>query len=177
MVPARRMALPEDGRLRIVYTEDGSGYCAPQAGDERTAIRLSPASAAGSALVPPFSGEDDTLSPSTNAMTGIWLRAGSGQLISFRPNGSYAISDDGQLEAPDDTGMYEIDGRTIGFTSFAPDAACAWRSMRSWDAVGLERVRLNEQHDTPAMILHTEAGESDCPIHAEGDQTWLRVSP
>ena len=142
-----------------------------------TAIRLSPASAAGSALVPSFTGDDNTLPPSTIEMTGIWLRADSGQLMSFRPNGSYAISDDGQLGAPDDAGMYEIDGRTIGFTSFAPDAACAWQSTRSWDAVGLERIRLNEQHDTPAMILHTEAGESDCPIHAAGEQTWLRVSP
>ena len=53
VVPDYRAELTSDGTLRIVYTETGDKACDVGVGTEWTLIRLSPSSAAGSAISSP----------------------------------------------------------------------------------------------------------------------------
>ena len=171
-------AMPEDGRLHTVVTDAGSGGgCAMPVGTESEWIRVSPISTAGSATITTVFNADDTQPPAIQSIFGIWHREGSGQLLRFGIDGTYAVDDGGVLTSdPDDTGTYEINGATISFTS-AGSATCAAGDAQVWDGVTLATVGLHEEDLLYTRLLGSTASESECSIHASGAQKWLRISP
>lgn len=175
--PDFRAVIPEDGRLHVVFTETGDGACDVGVGAEWTWIRVSPSSSAGAAINAPVSDLDNAYPPTEGAVPGIWLRQGSGQLLRLSSAGTYAVDDGGLLGTdPNDTGVYEIDGDTITYTS-AGSATCTAGDTQMWEGIAIDDVRLHEDHGSYAKTLHTTAGEPDCGAHFAGDQTWLRISP
>ena len=171
------VATPEEGRLVTVVTESGAGRgCVIPVGTESEWVRVSPISAAGAATLTTVSSVDDPDPPSTQTIYGIWHRQGSGQLLRFGIDGTYAIDDGGLLSDPDVTGSYELDGHTITFTS-AGSATCTADVTQVWEDVALESVRLQEQDFLHTRLLSVTASDPECPVHTAGEQTWLRISP
>ena len=172
------VAMPEDGRLHTVVTDAGSGKgCAIPVGTASNWIRVSPTSHAGAATVPTVEAVADPNPPSTRTVYGIWHRLGSGQLLRFGIDGTYAIDAAGLLTSdPDDTGTYELNGDKITFTS-AGSTTCAAGDTQVWEEVTLTIVRLHEEDFLHTKLLNSTARESECPIHAAESQTWLRISP
>jgi hypothetical protein len=169
--------MPEEGRLLTVVTDTGSGKgCVIPVGTESTWLRVSPYSPPGAATFTIVSSVDDTNPPSRQTIYGIWQRQGSGQLLRFGIDGTYAIDDGGLLRNPDDIGSYELDGDTITFTS-AGSATCTAGDNQVWERLSLGSVRLQQEDFLHTRLLNVTAGDPECPIHSAGDQTWLRISP
>lgn len=166
---------PEDGRLLTVITEDGTGNCSVGMGTEWSWTRLSPRSAAGTAIITPATGGGTTHPPTETSVRGIWLLEGSGQLLRFGRDGTYAIDDGGLLGAdPDDIGTYEVEGSSIAFTSTGSRSCAAGESM-VWEKVVRDDVFV-EENRRYVPRLRTGAIETECPSFGGGDQTWIRVS-
>jgi hypothetical protein len=119
-----------------------------------------------------------TFAPSVPTVSGIWLREGSGQLLRFHPDGSYAIDDDGELGVdPDETGSYVIGGSMITFTSDGSTDCPSGETFR-WD-VARDSVRLDEDDVLVTSRLHATAADTEpaCPGRPAGEHVWLLVSP
>jgi hypothetical protein len=173
--------MPEEGRLLTTVTETGSPApmekaCPIPVGTELDWVRVSPMSAPG-ATVANLESVEDTRPPSIQTVFGIWHRQGSGQLLRMGIDGTYSFDDGGLLDGdPDDTGTFELDGQTVSFTSTG-SASCAAGETHVWEQLTIGSVRL-QQHDVRlTRLVSATASGSDCPVHAAGTQTWLRISP
>jgi hypothetical protein len=176
--PDFRAVMPEEGRLVTTFIEVGDGNCDVGAGSEWHWIRVAPSSPPGAAAT------TADLAPigefpvaNNNHLAGIWVREGSGQLLRFGCDNTYAIDDGGQLGVdPDDTGTYELDGDRITFTG-AGSTSCTAGDTQVGESTTVSLVELHEDDPAATSVLHTGAGEADCPTHVSGDQKWLRLSP
>jgi hypothetical protein len=175
--PDFRAVMPEEGRLVTTFTETGDGNCDVGAGSEWHWIRVSPSSPlSAAATTADLAAIGEFPVANNNHLAGIWLREGSGQLLRFSSDGSYAIDDGGQLGVdPDDTGTYELDGNTITFTS-AGSASCAAGDVNVWAGATVAYIGPDEDDLVSTPVLRTMA-EVGCPTYPAGEQTWLRLSP
>jgi hypothetical protein len=165
--------IPEDGRVLATYSRTG---CHLEAGDPWNLTRLSPMSPSGSAIVEPVTVSDTPLELSAATVDGIWLREGTGQLVSFTSDGRYSVDDGGLLGVdPDDTGHYEIDGDTFVLSTDGT-GSCAAGTTVTWTAAILDSVTLTGDSLYTGRLRLT-APDNECVGWTSGEQTWLRVSP
>jgi hypothetical protein len=163
--------LPADGRLRAVNIRSTSNcYPEHQVGLETNWTRVSPTSRAAAQLFADVSPEElGRLSPrdwSTLAL-GIWLEPGSGTLVRFRTDGSYALDDGGDLLTdPDDVGTFMVDRNgSIEFTSGRDSRECSKRDVVVWEDV-----------QVGAVGLRAVATEDGCGRKLGPDLVWVRTS-
>ena len=161
--------IPEDGRLRTTVTVDAKS-CPTGVGTAWAWRQVSPRSPAGDEITAGEAG--DRAAPESESLTGIWLLEGTGQLLRFSIDGTYALDDGGELGTrPDDQGTFESDGRGgVTFTSGARSRACD-RGDR-WDWSGTE-VAVDEGKWT----LRGRAREDPCSRSPAADLEWIRLSP
>lgn len=177
VVPDYRAELTSDGTLRVVYTETGDNACDVGVGTEWTLIRLSPSSAAASAISSSTTGGSEPAPPAVSLVTGIWLREGSGQLLRTTADHTYAIDDSGLLGIdPDDTGTWDVEGDAVTLVS-AGSASCREGDTHVLDDVLVDSVRLTVAAATFTRRVRAVAADPECRIYGTGDQTWIRVSP
>lgn len=180
-------------RLAITIVDDGEigteileeGECSGSVGDFAPTIRLSPASTAGAAITPPDGEFDDTLAFPT-LLKGVWLREGTGEVVYFHYDGTYARSETGDVLAnPDDRGTFvlvtpdaaEADDNELAKVVMTSDGTskCAAGSTLTWDAVEWNQVPLAIDPPLgPIGAVHTIANDA-CGM-SSGNQTWIHVS-
>jgi hypothetical protein len=180
-------------RLAITLIDDGqidtevleAGGCSAEVGTPASMIRLSPASTAGAAITPP-DGEFDDTPAFLSQMKGIWLREGTGEVVYFHFDGTYARSDTGDVVAdPDDRGTFGIvtpdaaagDDNELASVVMTSDGTskCAVGSTLTWDAVEWNKVPAGIGPPLgPIGAVHTIADDA-CGM-SSGNQTWIHVS-
>jgi hypothetical protein len=167
-----RSGVPENGRLRLVFTSTGRGACAIPVGTEWSFIRLSPRSSTGAGLTVDPGG---TLAPlpanpdeALEILDGLWLLDGGGHLLRLRPYGTYAIDDAGLLGTdPYDAGKIELAGNTLTFVSAAGSNRCA-----AGDRLVLSNVRVDEI----GRSLRGTVIRDDCSHLVDARPLWKRLS-
>jgi len=121
---AWQAGLPDEGRLKAVTVEDGTGICSEGIGSELTFTRVSPLSPFFE-LAYPTPSAHAAPPPDEVALHGIWLLQGSGSLLRLSEDGSYAIDGTGELGTdPSDMGTFRVHAGTVTFTSGASSRAC-----------------------------------------------------
>jgi hypothetical protein len=131
--------VPDDGRLHVVNIEDGTGNCSVGVGTEWTFTRVSPVSPATARITVPEPTGKAVPPPSEATLRGIWLLGGSGTLVRLGEDRTYALDDMGRLGiSPSDVGTFQVDGRTITFTSGAGSSRCAQGDLWVWKDVDLQ---------------------------------------
>jgi hypothetical protein len=176
-------------RLAITIVDDGEigtevleeGECSGPVGYSAPMIRLSPASSAGAAITPPDGQFDDTLMFPTQ-LKGIWLREGTGEVVLFDFDGTYARSDNGDvLSDPDDRGTFLLvtpeGDDELAYVVMTSDgtSACAAGSTLTWDQVQWNQVPATIGPPLgPRGAVRTIA-DDDCGMSV-GDQTWIHIS-
>lgn len=160
---AWRAAIPEQGRLHIVFiSEDTTSNC-PEVGigTEWTFTRVSPASRATGRIEFPVPTGKAIPPPDESALQGIWFLRGSGALLRLSGDGTYAIDNMGRLDtAPSDIGTFQVNGGTITFTSGAKSRGCAKGDLWVWKGVELQ-----------GESLRGAVSEDECRKRA-GGTTW-----
>ena len=167
-----RAGVPVDGRLNLVFAQTGHGGCAIPVGTEWSFIRLSPASEAGAGITVDQVGELAPLpedpDEALEALDGLWLLEGTGQLLRLRSYGTYAIDDDGVLGAEAyDSGNVELDGSTLTLVSAVGSDRCS-----EGDRLVLEDVRIDEI----GRSLHGTVVEDACSHGLGAEPVWIRLS-
>lgn len=164
-------AVPEDGRLQLIFTETGRGQCAIPIGTEWSFIRLSPRSSAGADLMsdpvggfgPLPANPDEAL----GLLDGLWLLERGGHLLRLRPEGTYAIDDMGLLGTdPYDAGAIEVAGTTLTLVSGAGSNRCA-----EGDRLVLRSVRI----DQIGRSLRGTVVDDDCSHGIGARPTWIAL--
>ncbi len=169
----------DDGKIDIEVLE--SGECGGTVGTSFPMLRLSPFSSAGAAITPPDGEFDDTLMlPSL--LKGIWLREGTGELVLFNADGTYARSDTGDmLVDPDDRGTFlvvapEGDDELAKITMTSDGTSkCAAGSTLIWDQVQWNQVPPTIDPPLGPIGAVRTVAEDDCGLSA-GDQIWIHIS-
>ena len=173
----------DDGQIGTEVLEEGE--CSGKVGYSAPMIRLSPVSTAGAAITPP-DGEFDDTPTFPSLLKGVWLREGTGEVVHFHPDGTYARSDTGDVVAnPDDRGTFVLvtpdaaaeddnESAQVVMTSDGT-SKCATGSTLTWDAVQWNQVPpAIDPPLGPIGAVHTIADDA-CGM-SSGDQTWIHVS-
>ncbi len=160
-----RMGSTDGGRLDTVMTEPG---CGVTSGTEWTWNRVSPVSDAGAGIRATAASDDAVPPEGAQALEGIWLLEGTGQLLRISFSGSYAIDDQGTLgTSPYDEGSLELQGRAVVLVSGPGSRGCRAGARWEWGTVAVEpfgrAMRAISRrdacgHDTPAKL------------------TWIKIS-
>ena len=173
----------DDGEIGTEVLEEGE--CSADLGTLASTIRLSPASTAGAAIMPPEGEFDDTLE-SPSQLKGIWLREATGEVTYFHWDGTYARSDIGDVAAnPDDHGTFVLatpdaaaeDDSELARVVMTSDGTgkCAAGSTLTWGTVEWNQVPpALDPPLGPIGAVHTIADDA-CGLSA-GDQTWIHIS-
>lgn len=161
-------AIPEDGWLLTLSIRDNTGDLAP--GTEWTWVRVSPGSPAGAQITAPAASGEGVPPSEEWQLSGIWLLEGTGQLLRFSTDGTYALDDRGRLRGdPNDQGTFEVDGKgTIMLTSGAQSHTCAEGTSWVW-----KDVRVIVSIGTLRGVVTKDDGKRDLGP----DMTWVRLSP
>ncbi len=89
-----------------------------------------------------------------------------GQLLSLGTDMSYRMGDGGKLDtSPDDEGDYQVEGRTVTFTSGAESTTCSEGAVRVW-----KKLRLN------GRTLRRVVRKDECTGSVGAVQTWILLS-
>ena len=161
---AFRATLSQDGRLDIVFIEDGTGRCRVGVGTEWTLVRVSPRSAAG-ALILADEPTGEAVPPAALDLTGVWFRE-DGQLLSLRGDMSYQMDDEGDLDTrPDEKGEYGIRGRTLTLTTGVGSKSCPKGAVKVW-----KNLRLD------GWTLRGVVAEDECTDAVGDEQQWIVIS-
>jgi len=119
---AMRASLPEQGALRFVHTQPGTGNCAPEQNETWVMEQVLPSSSAMAELV--FSTEPGWQPLSDkNALYGAWLAEGGGHVLEIGPGGDYYVAD--ESGEPIDRGRWSLRGSDLTLTSSADSAECS----------------------------------------------------
>ena len=169
----------DDGKIDTEVLE--SGECGGTVGTSASIIRLSPASSAGATITPPDGEFDDTLMyPSL--LKGIWLREGTGEVVLFSPDGTYARSDTGDVVSdPDDRGTFSLfspeGDDELAYLVMTSDGTsrCAAGSTLTWDQVQWNQVPPAMDPPLGPIGAVRTIADDDCGM-SFGDQTWIHVS-
>jgi len=158
-----------------------AGECSGSVGASAPMLRLSPASSAGAAITPPDGEFDDTLLFPTQ-LKGIWLREGTGEVVLFHTDGTYARSDTGDVVAdPDDRGTFSLvtpeDDGELAYVVMTSDGTigCAAGSVLTWDQVQWNQVPAAIDPPLGPIGAVRTIADDDCGVSL-GDQTWIHVS-
>lgn len=169
----------DDGKIDTEVLE--SGECGGTVGMSASMIRLSPASSAGASITPPDGEFDDTLLfPSL--LKGIWLREGTGEVVLFNSDGTYARSDTGDVVTdPDDRGTFSLvtpegddELANVVMTSDGT-SKCAAGSTLTWDQVQWNQVPPAIDPPLGPIGAVRTVAEDDCGVSV-GDQTWIHIA-
>jgi hypothetical protein len=172
-----------DGEIGTEVLEDG--VCSAEIGTRASMIRLSPASAAGAAISPP-EGEFDSTLTLPSQLKGLWLRQGTGEVLYFDVDGTFARSDGGDVvAAPDDRGAFALERDDAAATEdealaqvvMTSDGSgiCAAGSTLTWASVEWNRVP--PAADPPLGPIGTVRVTSDDTCSgSSSEQTWIHVS-
>jgi hypothetical protein len=174
--------LPDDGRLETEVVEDAEGACRLGVGARWTLVRVSPASP-DTAAITADEPEGEPATPDVSNLEGIWLLEGTGRLLRFGRDGTYALDARGRIaDEPEDSGSFEVDDRGgITFTSGPASTACGAGDRWVWDDV---RVEVGPTETDAAglalpadwMLRGSIAGD-DCGHAVDDGWTWIRLSP
>jgi hypothetical protein len=169
----------DDGQIDTEVLE--SGVCGGGVGTSRSLLRLSPMSSAGAAITPPDGEFDDTLMFPT-LLKGIWLREGTGEVVLFHTDGTYARSDTGDvLTDPEDRGTFllvtpEGDDELANIVMTSDGTSeCAAGSTLTWDQVQWNQVPPAVDSPLGPIGAVRTIAEDDCGVSV-GDQTWIHIS-
>ena len=169
----------DDGKIDTEVLE--SGVCGGGVGTSRTMLRLSPTSSAGAAITAPDGEFDDTLTFPT-LLKGIWLREGTGEVVLFHTDGTYARSDTGDvLTDPEDRGTFllvtpEGDDELANIVMTSDGTSeCAAGSTLTWDQVQWNQVPPAVDNPLGPIGAVRTIAEDDCGVSV-GDQTWIHIS-
>ena len=103
--------------------------------------------------------------PTASRLVGTWSRTGERLLVRFSADSTFAL-DTADPDYPYAAGEYEVDGRTISFTSHGPQCADTW----AWEA------GLTEGEDRLDDELHIVLVEEGCGVLAGTAWTFARVT-
>jgi hypothetical protein len=161
-------AIPEEGLLHTLSIRDSTGNVAP--GTEWAWVRVSPSSPAGAQITAEAASGEGVPPSEEWQLSGIWLLQGTGQLLRFSTDGTYALDDGGRLRGdPNDQGTFEVDGKgTITLTSGAESHTCAEGTSWAWND-----VRVIFGAGTLLGVVTEDDGKRDLGP----DMTWVRLSP
>jgi hypothetical protein len=149
-----------------------NGGCAPDAGWNW--VRVSPASAPGLDLAVGDSGAEPAVPDRLNDLVGIWLRAGTGEVLAVDWRGVYLLTSDGDTLAPDDTGTVDVTAEgTIVFTSDGT-GDCAAGDAWTWTGVTTAADLVREGY-ARGTTMRTET--SDLCGAEGGSLEWRLLSP
>jgi hypothetical protein len=152
--------ISEDGRLHTVMIYDHTAHVAP--GTEWTWTRVSPSSPAGAQITAEAAAAEGPPPKRESDLFGIWLLEGTGHLLRFSTDGTYALADEGRLGTePDDQG-------TLTLTSGAESRTCAEGTSWVWKDVGLIFGA-----GTLWGVVTKDDGQRDLGP----DLMWVRLSP
>lgn len=178
-----KVSAVDDGEIGTEVLENGA--CAAEVGSRAMMTRLSPASAAGAAIAAP-DGAFDTTPTLPSQLKGLWLRQGTGEVVSFHVDGTYARSQRGDvLVAPDDRGAFALETHddataddgglaTVVMTSDG-SATCAEGSTLTWDTIEWNRVP--PAVDPPlGPIGAVQVVADDTCSGSSGEQTRIHIS-
>lgn len=151
-----------------------------RSGTQWTFVRVSPSSPPGEELA----GEPGEPTPPEDASTlaGLWLREGSGQLLSLGADGTYAVDDAGELGVDAaDTGTFELDRNgSLTLTSGPKSRACSQGDRWVWEGAEIEVGPTVEDPTGVAQggdwTLVGDVTEDACGHGAAEDVRWLRIS-
>jgi hypothetical protein len=160
--------ISEEGLLHTVSIRDSTGNVAP--GTEWAWVRVSPISPAGAQITAEAASGEGVRPSDEWQLSGIWLLEGTGQLLRFSTDGTYALDAGGRLRGdPDDQGTFEVDGKgTITLTSGAISNTCAEGTSWVW-----KDVLVTFGAGTLRGVVTKDDGKRDL----EPDMTWVRLSP
>jgi hypothetical protein len=183
---ALEAGVPAEGELHTVVREDADEECSLGVGTQWRLTRVSPSSPPGVEITGE-PGEDAVPPQDAETLAGIWLLEGSGRLLRFGRDGSYATDDAGGLGTdPADIGTVELDrDGTLIFTSGRRSRGCSEGDRWVWEGVEIAVA--------PATRPDPEAGEGglavggdwtlsadvtgdDCDHAIPDDARWLRIS-
>jgi hypothetical protein len=168
---AWRASLPENGRLKIVHTEEATGECLVPSGTEWTLIRVMPRTyVEGSAAIRAItdSGPAEGRRPTASELAGIWFSPES-PLVALGGDGTFVIDNKGNLETdPAVRGTFEVNGDTSTFT-IGGGHACVPGDSWTW------QTSLSE--DGLLHIVHGEEASGNCREPRGTEWTLIRVSP
>jgi hypothetical protein len=178
--------VPSEGQLHTVVKEDADEECSLGVGAQWRLTRVSPSSPPGVEITGE-PGEDAVPPEDAETLAGIWLLEGSGQLLRFGRDQSYATDDAGGLGAdPADVGTVELDrDGTLTFTSGPRSRICSEGDRWVWEGVEIA-VAPATRPDPEAgegglavggdWTLHGDVTEDACDHAIADDAQWLRIS-
>lgn len=186
---------PGDGPTRwsVVIVDEGeigtevleNGVCSAEIGTRASMTRLSPASAVGAAITPP-EGEFDNTPTVPSQLKGLWLRQGTGEVLYFDVDGTFARSDGGDVvAAPDDRGAFALEtddavateDEAVAQVVMTSDGSgtCAAGSTLTWASVEWNRVPPAVDPPLGPIGAVRVAADDQCS-GSSGEQTWIHVS-
>jgi hypothetical protein len=174
-----RAGVPDEGRLHIVFVEDGTGNCGMGIGTEWTFTRVSPSSPAGeqitaadlllaSSFEHPSGDLRGAPPPGRYSLFGIYLLEGTGRLMKFTAQESYSTDDAGELGVdPQDQGSIENNEKgTLRFVSGADSDRCDQGAVTVW-----------RRAQVKGRVLKTVVARDDCGGRVGDELTWIRLTP
>jgi hypothetical protein len=162
---AMRASLPQEGGLRFVHTQPGTGNCAP--GNQRWSLQqVLPTSEAMAELQVPPSGDWQPLG--TTSLDGVWFAAGGGYLLEIDPGGTYYVADESGERV--DGGRWSLRSSELTLASSAGSSECSQGNLLVLG--NLETLSVGG--DTPNIRGTVQRDDCGAAWAVDG---WIRLSP
>lgn len=160
---AMRASLPEQGLMRFVYTQPGTGNCGA-AQDERWVMeQVLPASPSIAGLVLSTESGWQPLSDETR-LHGTWFTEGGGHVLELAPNGQYHLAAGSGEQV--DYGEWSLQGSRLTLTSWPDSVECS-----ASDELVLGNV---EYIDPGTTVIRSTVQKNSCGA-AWADAVWILI--
>jgi hypothetical protein len=168
---AWRASLPDNGRIKIVHTEEAAGNCRVPSGTEWTLIRVMPRTyVEGSAAIRAITdaGPAEGRRPTASELAGIWFSP-EAPLVALDRDGTFVIDSNGDIDTdPAVRGTFKVDGDTSTFT-IGGGHACVPGDSWTWQT--------SVSEDGLLHIVHGEEAKGNCRVPSGTEWDLIRVSP